>query len=72
MSKEVKNPLLKGSGLVMVVTMQILTRLSSFGLLPVSGYKNGWMHILVPPSSAEPLNATLPWELSLTRLVEGC
>ena len=51
-----QEPTAKASGLVMVVAMQILTRLSIFGLLPVSGYKNGWMHALVQSSSPEPLN----------------
>ncbi|MFQ5819156.1 MAG: hypothetical protein ACE5I5_04140 [Candidatus Heimdallarchaeota archaeon] len=45
----------------MVEAMQVLTRLSSEAAeLPLSGYKNGGMHALVPSSSADPLNATLP------------
>jgi hypothetical protein len=41
----------------MVVLTRVLTSLSSHcAELPVSGYKNVGMHILVPSSSAEPLN----------------
>jgi len=43
----------------MIVIMQILTRLSRFEMLPVSGYKNGGIRGLVPPPSTEPLNVTL-------------
>ena len=41
----------EGTGLGMVVLMQVLTRLSVNNLLlklPVSGYKNVGMHTLVP------------------------
>ncbi|WXG41118.1 MAG: hypothetical protein WED07_10165 [Candidatus Freyarchaeum deiterrae] len=34
-----QEPTAKACGLVMVVTMQILTRLSNLRLLPVSGYQ---------------------------------
>ncbi|MFX1518492.1 MAG: hypothetical protein ACFFCD_01005 [Promethearchaeota archaeon] len=46
----------------MVGATKVLTRLSSHTnvlKLPVLGYKNEGMHILVPSTSAEPLNATL-------------
>jgi len=52
-----QEPTAKAGGLAMVVATQVLTRLSSFELLPASGYKNVGIHTLVPSSPAEPLNA---------------
>jgi hypothetical protein len=58
-----QEPRPEGTGLGMVVLMQVLTRLSFNNNLllelPVSGYKNVGMHTLVPTASVEPLNTTL-------------
>ena len=57
-----QEPRPEGTGLGMVVLMQVLTRLSFNHMLlglPVSGYKNVGMHTLVPTASVEPLNTTL-------------
>ncbi|MCK5588407.1 MAG: hypothetical protein KAI34_06765 [Candidatus Lokiarchaeota archaeon] len=57
-----QEPRPEGTGLGMVVLMQVLTRLSFNNKmlleLPVSGYKNVGMHTLVPTASVEPLNTT--------------
>jgi len=56
-----QEPRPEGTGLGMVVLMQVLTRLSFNYMLglPVSGYKNVGMLTLVPTASVEPLNTTL-------------
>jgi hypothetical protein len=66
MTERGQEPRPEGTGLGMVVLMQVLTRLSFNNMLlklPVSGYKNVGMHTLVLTASVEPLNTTLTTHL---------